>query len=138
MRWNEGGIDGEQAELAAHGAGVQERRFAEAKDRNIHRRPRLVEADVLKMVHEEGVIILALGLDGAADHLAREAVFGQRMHRRDRGRHGLEFELEVGIAAGLHVRDERRQVIVVGKLIGGTLRPDAKGLRCSQFALPTL
>jgi hypothetical protein len=36
------------------------------------------------------------------------------------------------------VRQQRRQVVVVGNLIRGALRPDAKWLRRGQLALPML
>ena len=65
------------------------------------------------MVHEKNVITLPLGLDRAADHLAREAEFRQRVHRRHRGRHGLELDLEIGVRAGLDVRQQLRQVVAV-------------------------
>src|SRR6266568_6131982 len=130
-----GRIDRYQAEPAAHDAGMEQGRFTQAEHWYFHRRSRLVQADVLKVVHEKNVIILPLGLNGAAYHRAREAEFRQRVHRRHRGRHGLEIELEVGIRAGLHVWQQLRQVVAVANLIGGALRPDAVFLRCVQFAL---
>jgi hypothetical protein len=38
----EGGVDRQQAELAAHGAGMEQSRFAEAEHGHFHRRSRLV------------------------------------------------------------------------------------------------
>jgi hypothetical protein len=116
---DEGRVDRQEAELAAHGAGMQQGRFAQPKDRDVHGRSGVVEADVLEVVHEEDGIAIPLGRNGAAYHRAREAEFGQRMHRRDGRRHGFEIELEVGIRAGLHVRQELRQIIAVADLIGG-------------------
>src|SRR5215470_4309755 len=130
-----GGVDRYQAEVAAHDAGMEQRRFTQAKHWYFHRRSRLVQADVLKVVHEKNVIVLPLGRNGAAYHRAREAEFRQRVHRRHRRRHGLEIELEVGIRAALHVRQQLREIVAVANLIGGALRPDAVSLRCVQFAL---
>ena len=92
----EGRVDRQQAELAAHGAGMEQGRFTQAQHRYFHRRSRVVQADVLKVVHEEDVIALPLGRNRAAHHRARESKFRQRVHRRHRGRHGLEIDLEVG------------------------------------------
>src|SRR5262249_48292844 len=131
----EGGVDRYQAELAAHDAGMEQGRFTQAKHWYFRRRSRLVQADVLKVVHKKNVIALPLGRNGAAYRRAREAEFRQRVHRRHRGRHGLEIELEVGIRAGLHVRQQLHQVVAVANLISGALRPDAVSLRCVQFAL---
>jgi hypothetical protein len=50
----------------------------------------------------------------------------------------LNSSSKSGIAAGLHVWEQRRQVVVVHYLICGALRPDAKRLRCGQFTLPML
>ena len=122
--------------LAAHRAGVEQGRFAQAEHRYFHCRSRLVQADVLKVVHEENVVILPFGLNGAAYYLARETEFRQRVHGRDRRRHGLEFEGEVRIEAGLHVRQQLGQVVAVADLIGGALRPDAGLPGCVQLALP--
>src|SRR6266566_7008535 len=63
----EGGIDRYQAELAAHDAGMEQSRFTQAKHWYFHRRSRLVQADVLKVVHEKNVIALALGRKGVED-----------------------------------------------------------------------
>src|SRR5215468_5431494 len=114
---------------------MQQGRFTQAKHWYFHRRSRLVQADVLKVVHEKNVIALPLGRNGAAYHRARNAEFRQRVHRRHRGRHGLEIELEVGVRTGLHVRQQLRQVVAVASLISRALRPDAVSLRCVQFAL---
>src|SRR6516165_5749401 len=130
-----GGVDRYQAELAAHAAGMEQGRFTQAKHWDFHRRSRLVQAHVLKVIHEKNVIALLLGSNGAAYHRARDAELRQRVHRRHRGRHGLEIEVEVGIRAGLHVRQQLRQVVAVANLISGALRPDAVSLRCVQFAL---
>src|SRR5262245_28701221 len=135
MGWYKGRVDRYQAEPAAHDAGMEQGRFTQTKHWYFHRRSRLVQADVLEVVHEKDVIILPLGLNGAAYHCAREAEFRQRVHRRHGGRHSLEIELEVGIRAGLHVRQQLRQVVAVANLISGALRPDAVSLRGVQFAL---
>src|ERR1700730_15824082 len=71
MGWYKGGVDRDQAELAAHDAGMEQGRFTQAEHWYFNRRSRLIQADVLQVVHEKNVVALPLGRNGAAYHCAR-------------------------------------------------------------------
>src|SRR5581483_697103 len=75
MDRDEGGVNRDETELAAHGAGVQQGRFAEAEHRYVDRGARVVKADVLEVVHVKSGIALPLRRNRAADDRAGDARF---------------------------------------------------------------
>src|SRR5262249_60051302 len=76
-----GGVDRYQAELAAHDAGMEQGRFTQANHGYFHRRSRLLQADVLKVIHEKNRIAPLPGSNGAPYTPDPAAAPRQRSHR---------------------------------------------------------
>ena len=68
-------VDRYDAAALAELTGVQHRRFAEGDDGDIDDRTAFVQAGVLEVADDEGVVAFAFGPDGVADRLAGAAEF---------------------------------------------------------------
>ena len=79
MDGDEGRIDGQQAELASQGAGMEQGALTQTQHGNVDRGAGFVQPHVLEVVHEEHVVAFALGPNRPADDLARKAKLGECM-----------------------------------------------------------
>src|SRR5436853_3845155 len=103
---------------------MEEGRLAEPEDRDVYHRLRFGEASILEMGDGDRVIALALGLDGVADEIARDAEFGDGVRCRCRWRGRIEGAGELGVEDRLQVRFD---LVDVGRMlhaVGRALEPD--------------
>ena len=87
-------------------------------------RARLVEAGILEMADDEGIVAFPLGAHGVADHLARAAHLDNRMGIGIVRRDAVDLDLGTGIDDGCQVRAQAVPVGLAVLVIDVALIPD--------------
>ena len=93
---DEDGVDGDEADFAAHAQRGEQRRLAETDDGDIERAANFEKPGLLEMADHEGVVSGGLRRERDADRLRRAAKFGKWVKQVIRRIETVDLERDAG------------------------------------------